>query len=255
MTTGAFPNDPSSRKAILVLQQHDLERCAYEPGAAQSLLDEEAYVLTFPVRSQGELSPAFQYIVDAGLARPGNILVQNPFDTNSYEDALLAHQRFALAKHMYFSNLCMLLGAKEVKVDQMDLRTRTAKFSINAKGERHGAGSQVRNESEELERFHTEINLRDEFAGAPPDIAAAEKLLRSTGLLRDQNMRTLLEMRRDGKNPLLTRELTLSLSNEAKSNLNVVGRLSVPNFVKLSADYKRVIEEQYDYSLKVIVRF
>lgn len=255
MTTGSFPNDPSSRKAILVLQQHDLEKCAYEPGAAQSLFDEEAYVLQFPVREKGEESRALRNLVDAGLARPGSMLVQSPFDSDIYEEASLAPQRFALAKHMYFSTLCMYLGAKEVSVEQIDLRTRTGKTSVDVKGERLGASAQMSIEAEELERFRAQMNLRDEFAGALPDIEAAERLLRRTGLLADPNMRTLLEMRRDGVNQLLARKLTLSLSSEAKSNLNVVGRLKVPQFVTLSGEYDRVIKEQYDYTLTVIVKF
>jgi len=47
----------------------------------------------------------------------------------------------------------------------------------------------------------------------------------------------------------------ISLSSEAKSNLNVVGRLKIPAFVKLSADYDRVVKEQQDYTLTVVVRF
>ena len=113
MTTGSFPLDARHRKAILVLDQHDIERCGYEPGAAQALLDEEAYVLSFPVRMQGDISPALQNVLDMGQARPGVILVQSPYDPDMYEEASLAVHRFALAKHMYFSTLCMYLGAKD----------------------------------------------------------------------------------------------------------------------------------------------
>ncbi len=84
---------------------------------------------------------------------------------------------------------------------------------------------------------------------------AAERLLQSTGLWADPNMRTLVEMRRNGPNRLETRKLALSLSNEAKCNLNVVGRLKVPTFVKLSAEYHHVVKEQQDYTLTVTVRF
>lgn len=255
MTTGSFPNDPSSRKAVLVLQNHDIEKCAYEPGAAKALLDEEAYVLQFPLRTQGEIPVALQNIVDSGLARPGNMLVQSPYDIDSYEEAVLAPQRFALAKHMYFSTLCMHLGAKEVVVEQIDLRTRSGKSTLDAKGERLGASAQVNVETEDLEKFRAQMHLRDEFEGGPADVIAAERLLRRTGLLADPNMRTLVEMRRGGANQLKTRKLVLSLSNEAKSNLNVVGRLKVPQFVKLSAEYDRVLKEQQDYTLTVVVRF
>lgn len=255
MATGFFPNDPSSRKAVLVLQDHDIEKCAYVPGAAQALLDEEAYILQFPLRIQGDFPIALQNIVDAGLARPGNILVQSPYDIDSYEEAALAPQRFALAKHMYFSTLCMHLGAKEVVVEQVDLRTRSGKSTLDVKGERHGASAQVSIEAEELEKFRAQMHLRDEFEGGPADVGAAERLLRRTGLLADPNMRTLVEMRRVGANQLKTRKLVLSLSSETKNNLNVVARLKVPAFVNLSAEYDRVVKEQQDYTLTVVVRF
>jgi len=57
---------------------------------------------------------------------------------------------------------------------------------------------------------------------------------------------TLFEMRRDGAGPLLTRRLILSLSNDAKSNLNVVGLLKVPTFVELTVKYDQVIKDQRD---------
>lgn len=255
MATGSFPENPGSRKAILILQQHDLEKCAYEPGAAQSLFDEEAYVLEYPLRPLGEVSTALENIVDANLARPGTVLVQSPFDSNAYEEASLAPQRFALAKHMYFSTLCMHLGAKEVTVEQIDLRTSSGKTSVDVKGERLGGSAQVTLDAENLETFRAQMNLHDVFTGGPADVVAADRLLRRTGLLNDPNMRTLVEMRRDGANQLKSRRLVLNLSSEAKSNLNVVGRLNVPSFVKLSVEYDRVVREQHEYTLTVFVKF
>lgn len=90
MTTGSFPIDPGRRKAVLVLQQYDLEKCTYEPGAAQALLDDEAFVLQFPICSEGNAPAALQNICDSGLARPGCVLVQSPYDPDTYEDASLA---------------------------------------------------------------------------------------------------------------------------------------------------------------------
>lgn len=255
MATGSFPIDPSSRKAVVVMQQHDIEKCAYEPGAAQAILDEEAYVLVYPVRVQGDAPTALQNIIDSGLARPGAILVLSPYDRDSYEDASLAAQRFALAKHMYFSTLCMHLGAKEVCVEQLDLRTRTGKTTLDVDGKRLGSNAHLTVESEELEMLRSQMHLRDEFAGAQPDLGAAERLLRKTGLWSDLTMRTLLEMRQDGANRLMTRKLVLNLSSEARSNLNVVGRLKIPVFVKMNAEYNSVVSEQHDYTLTVTVRF
>jgi hypothetical protein len=48
---------------------------------------------------------------------------------------------------------------------------------------------------------------------------------------------------------------TKSLGGVRGGNLNVVGRLKVPAFVKLSAEYDRVVKEQQDYTLTVVVKF
>jgi hypothetical protein len=105
------------------------------------------------------------------------------------------------------------------------------------------------------EKKLSQLQLKDEFAGALPNIPAAEAQLRRTGLAADPVMRSLLEMRRDGANQLLTRNRRLPLSSEAKSNLKVVGRLKLPAFFKLSAAYDRIVQEQEDYLLTVLVRF
>ncbi len=255
MATGSFPSDPAKRKVILVLPRHDIEKCAYEPGAAQVLLDDEVYVLQAPLRPPSEVPAALQNLLDAGLARPGSLLVQSPYDVDTYEEAALAPQRFALAKHLYFSTLCMHLGAQEVVVEQVDLHTRFGKSTLGTMGERLGVGGRIAVEAEELEKFRAQMHLRDEFEGGPPDIATAERLLRRTRLWADPNMRTLIEMRRDGSNQLKARKLVLSLSSEARSNLHVAGRLRVPSFVTLSAEHERVVKEQHDYTITVVVRF
>lgn len=67
-------------------------------------------------------------------------------------------------------------------------------------------------------------------------------------------MKSLLDMRR-GENMLKKRTLIINLSNEAKSNMNVAGRLKVPAFVNHQADYSRIIDEQYSYELTMEVQF
>lgn len=183
------------------------------------------------------------------------MLIQSPYNPDIYEDAALAPQRYALEKHMHFSTFCKHLGAKEVSVEQVTLQTGNRKWTLDAKGNRLGILAKFKATSEALEMFRAQMTLRDEFAGGPPDIVAAERLLRQRRLLADPNMQTLLEMRRDGPNQLVMRKLDLSLSSEAQKNLNVAGRLKIPAFVKLSAEYDRVVHERYDYTLTVLVRF
>lgn len=255
MSTGSFPSDPGRRRAILVLQQHEVERCQYEPGAERALVDDETYVLPLPLAVDDASHQALRTLSEAGLLRPNSMLVQSPFDVDSYEEAHLAPQRFALAKHMYFSALCRHLGATEVSVEQITLNTSKGEQSLDVKASRLGAKGGATVKSEDLSKVMSQMDLHDEFTGGAPDVPAAERLLRRAGLWGDPSMRSLIEMRRDGANQIKSRRVKLSLSSEAQSTLSVAGRFEVPKFVKISADYKRVVQERHEYQLTVLVKF
>ncbi len=255
MAFGSLPLDPASRRVVLVLQQHDVERCLYERDAARDLLDPEINILQFPLDAEECLPPYLKNIIDADLFRPGSILIQSPFDYNIYEEMSFAPQHFALAKHFCFSQFCMYLGAREVSVEQIDLRSRSGISTMKVNGEYSGIQAQANAIDEELEKFSAQMTLYDEFQGGRPQFDIAEKILRQTRLIADPNMRTLLEMRRSVTNQITTRKLILNLSSEVKKNLNVAGRLNLPAFLNLSAQYNRIVNEQYDYSLTVRVKF
>ena len=113
MTTVSFPTDPGSRKVILVLSQHDIERCTYEPNAGKALLDPETFVLGYPLpRGTNSQAPvALRNIIDSRLASPGSMLLQSPFMPDEYQDVANAPRIFALAKHTLFP-YCASISAR-----------------------------------------------------------------------------------------------------------------------------------------------
>jgi len=254
MSIGRFPLNANERRVILVLNEHDIEKCVLEPKAGRILIDDEAHILQYPLSDEEDI-PALRNIIDANLVRPGAMLIQSPYDADVYEDAENATMQFSLAKQMYFSTICMHLGAKEVIVEQVDRRTNSGKVSLKVEGERLGIGGQATVEDTELEIFRSLMSTKDEFKGGNPDIAAAECLLRRTRLIYNPNMRSLVEMRRCNSNQIVARKITLNLSSEAKTNLKIAGRIGVPEFINLSADYRKKIEETCEYTLTVEVRF
>ena len=52
-----------------------------------------------------------------------------------------AVERFALDKHMIFSELCMHLGAREVTVEQIDLKNTMGKTTVSVEGSLFMRGS------------------------------------------------------------------------------------------------------------------
>lgn len=251
-----FPSNPASRKAILVLSQHDVDKINLDSEAVKLLTDPNMYILRVPVFQDDSPPAALQNITGAGLDCPGNLLIQSPYDTEKYEDAAAATRRFALAKHLLFTALCGHLGAKEVVVEQVELITATSKQMWEASGKRPAlGGARTTGEWDEDEKFAAKLLLRSEFNGGQPDLSAAEQLLKRTGLLyADHAMQHLVDMR-NGSNLLKSHKLVMNLSSESKTNLSVAGRLAIPTFISLSGDYKRITTEQREYNVTVTVNF
>jgi hypothetical protein len=251
-----IPSDPDRRKVIVVLNEHNMRRCAYERDGVKHLLNDHTHVLQVPLPEAGDALLAKTNILDGRLATPGCILIQSPFDTNRYEDASSAPQNFAYEKHMHFSLLCKHLGAKEILVKQIDVVTREGVRTIGLTVERAGLlRLEGKTKKADEESFLRRFELRDTFVGAPPALAAADDLLRKTGLCKDADMLALVEMRRSETNPLLSRSLKINLSSESQSNISLAGKLTLPGWMKMHPEYGENLKETKEYVLEIMVRF
>lgn len=253
MTDSTWPDEPYRRKTVFVLNQTDIDALRFEKDGPELLLDEEVYILPFSFQQSNSV---VQDLIDSGLARPGTVLIQSPFDKDRYQNSTQAVEHFALDKHMYFSTLCMHLGACKVTVEQIDFKNteNRASWSLKSDVSMQGSG-EVKIENEELASFQSKLNLRDIFEGGSPDVPAARELLRQTGLLGDANMRSLLDTRQNPNNLLTSRELQLDMTTETQRNLNVLANLNVPAYLSLEAGYDRHIREQTEFNLTIKVDF
>nr|WP_294503903.1 hypothetical protein [uncultured Rhodopila sp.] len=252
MTTGAFPEDPSGRRAVVVLEQHDIENCSRK-GETQILTDAQTHVLIYPT-TEDNVGQALTNILGAGLNCPGTILIQSPFDLDEYVDAADASQQFALAKHTLLSNFCQLLGATRVSITQMEIITNGSVKTMKADGGRLVATAEGNLEVTANDKLCSQLSLVDEYEGGEPDVEAAEKLLRFSRLGGDPNMKSLLQARRAEGNPLTKRTLTVNLSTEANKNLKVVGRLQLPT-ATFGAEYASAVKQTKEYTLTLELLF
>ncbi len=252
MTMGVFPEDPSDRRALLVLEQHDIENFSRK-GETQLLTDSLTHVLACPI-IEDKGNQALSNILEAGLNRPGTILIQNPFNLDEYADAVDAIEQFALAKHMFLSNFCQLLGATKVSVTQLDIVTNGETQTIKVNGGRLDISAKGSVEQSVNDNVCSQLSLIDEFGGGDPNLEAAEKLLRSTRLSGDPNMRSLLQARKVAGNPLTRRTLTVNLSTEANKNLKVLGRLKLPA-ATFGVEYESALKQTKIYTLTLEVLF
>ena len=227
MADSKWPDDPSRRRAMFVLNQSDIEALRLDKDGAGLLLNEEVYILP---SSSEQSNPVVQELINSGLARSGAVLIQSPFEKDVYERSTQVMERFALDKHLYFSTLCGYLGARRVTVEQIELKKEEKKetLSIEVGDPSTGSGGNVKVENEELASLYSRLDLQDTFAGGSPDLQEAERFLRETGLLGDPNMRSLLKSQRPD-NPLTSRRLRLNVTSETQRNLDVLANFKAPH--------------------------
>ena len=253
MTDSTWPNEPHRRKTVLVLNQPEIDALEYREGGAELLLNEEVHILPSSLKPSNSV---VQGLFDSGLARSGAVLIQSPFDKDVYEDSKQAVERFGLDKHLHFSTLCGLLGARKVTVEQVEHKNAEGKTAFSIEGGVPIMGSgEGKIENEELTSFSNQLNLMDTFAGGSPNVPVAKELLKRTGLLGDANMRSLLEMCQNPNNPLTSRNLRLNMTSEVQRNLNVLARLDILAFLSLETDYNRHVREQTEFTLTIKVKF
>lgn len=258
MSENKFPSFHGARRAVVILKKNDIHSClddfCYEDK--RFLYDDEAFVLEYPPpKDTQDLPQALTNIIDSDLARPGLILVQSPYDRDSYVELDKAVEAFAIDKLRHFSRLCQLLGAKSVEVEQVEVKKggKSALYNVKANaGPLKAEGKVTMDYEESLSR---KFSIRSVFFGKMPDVDAAELFLRSKNLYGDTVMRQLLEQCSDNTNRLLKQEVTISLSSETKSTLGIVGKLNLPKEMGISLDYKTIAAINEEYSLTLLVSF
>ena len=239
----------------MVLNDHDIAKCEYE-GTIKGLLNEESYILRAPVPETESMPLALRNIIDARLASRGKLLVQSPFDRDLYEDASNALQRFSVAKHLLFSQVCMHLGAKTISVEQVNLRSEQGTSSLVFKaGNSPVVNAEVAAERAKLEKLLSVFSLRSEFKGGEVDIEAAQEVMRSNGLWGDSNMHALCEMRKNKRNLIKQHRVAMSLSRDVITNLAVAARLDVPRYLGISAEIDDACRRTDEYSIEAAVFF
>ena len=138
MTDKPWPDEPSRRKIVLVLNQDDIEALRFEDGGSDILLNEEIHILS---SHQSQPGPAVQTLIDQDLVTSGAVLVQNPFNKSLYYDESKAVEEIALAKRLHFLTLCGYLGVREVEIKQLTKSKEGRETTVSGEGGIPGAGS------------------------------------------------------------------------------------------------------------------
>jgi hypothetical protein len=249
MNLDAIPS--RKRKAVLVLTPEDLARLEYTPKGNELLLNEQIYLLVPTDSSESSLENNLE---SSGLLEIGNLLLQNPYDSSDYASLDKASSKFALAKYLHFTTLCGLLGARLVTVEQLEVKTSRGKQLFRGSLENLCTQGNIEGESKTFQEIRNNIKIKSTFDGGQANLEEAEKLLRKYKLLNDISMKSLIDQRK-GSNPIKSRELTLSLSEESKNTLKVISDVKIPAYTDLQAQLDQVRKEIYEFTLTIKVEF
>lgn len=245
---------PSSRRAILILEEHDIDRCEIA-GDTKFLYNDEILILPLPLQESKQSDNAIQNIISANLLRPGTVLIQNPYETDIYSTPDEAMTSFPLHKYLLFSCFCQALGARNVEIEEIDVSSQSGAIKFSASGEKLAATGNLNVDYQQFEKVQANLSLNDTFSGGEPDLIAAESLLVGAQLISDPNMRTLLNACKIRNNKITSRTLLIDLTKETKTNLQIAGEINIPATIKLNTEFAHLYETINQYKLKVRVDF
>ena len=257
MTDNPWPDDPSRRKIVLVLNQDDIIALDYDSEYDGDVLlnNEEVHILSSHPPEPG---PAVQALIDQGVVTSSAVLIQNPFDKSLYYRESEALEEIALAKRLHFSTLCGHLGAREVKVEQIRLKKEEHETTFSVEGGIPVAGSgKLDGKMEALYSFAHRLSVTHEFDGSEPNVQTATEFLQQTGLSNETIMQDMLN-KAQISNKLKSAKIGLNLITEGHQNLKVLANLNLEATklpISLESNYDRKEYERTEYTLTVAVKF
>lgn len=211
-------------KSVFVTDDATYRKLINDPKGV--LLVEDTEALIVPYSAKPEANDALvrdirDTLISAGRLESGSLVIKNPFEPMQYEPASSAIETFSMAKYYHFANLAKLLGAKSLSfqeaADEQQSSSVKAGASIKA-----SKAAEAKANLNQAATAALKSNLQQNmiFGGSDPQIDQATAYLEKHFLNFDQQMTSLIELR-SGANPIQSYHVTVNLSKESESTLNV----------------------------------
>ena len=244
------------RKLILALSKKDYDDLhASDKKEAEDILSNESlYILCLPLSPTLAAKKELQGLISSSNLIPGTLLVQNPFSPDEYEAGDVATDNISLAKHLHFTEVCMYLGAKSVRVVENNEDNKESQAEVEGEATYAGAGGKGKVEKKLTTRSSAAISLEDRYADdSEPDFLKAKEILQKTQLWwTDRALQNLYRMKEQGRDRLKSRRLVVNLAQEVTRNLSVSAEISsLPKILpKLASASLSVITKEFQHKKK-----
>jgi hypothetical protein len=248
-----LPPDPARRQVIVAMTKADRARCQANREGRVFIGRREVAVVELPLSARAlERDDLLDRLDSSHRLDPGTMLVQNPFRPDVYVEAEKAPETIARAKLFHVSQMCQILGAQTVAIEEITREDSSSTQTWSAGGKATGRGRfEGSTQGGKLDTLVREVQMFHRFEGDAPDIAAAEQYLREHGLSGDAQLEALVEMcGRD--NRLLEHRLHVSTQAELQRVREVVSNLKLP-LHRLQAQIEAASTEAASYSFRIAV--
>jgi hypothetical protein len=203
------------RDRIVVLARNDYNRARSE--APQLLADPFTTVIAVPLRPPHSEDPTLQAMSCA--LQPSAVLIRNRWGANAYVDATAVHEKLSLAKFNAFANVCQMLGATRLEVEE--LREVTEDGSVSSRVDFHVGKmqSQLTAGSEWFRRLAQSIKGQWTWRSGRCDTDLAARYAEQLGLLADPVISGLIQQRQFTGNALTEQLVELDVSSDAQREI------------------------------------
>ncbi|WP_149982244.1 hypothetical protein [Pseudoalteromonas rhizosphaerae] len=244
------------RRIVFVMRNNDIRALRNDNAHKALLYSDETAVIEYPACLESDLpSKALRNIIDSDIVRPNSILIQSPFSKDHYVELHKATESFAIEKMHHFSELCKLLGATFVETEQVEIESNGKKSVFILKGKMEVIEGETRVNQDSSSGLTRKLRISTSMSGGKPNIEKAKEFLHQKQLFGDIAMKSLIELVSGEENKILEQRVSISLSAEAKSALNLLAKLSVPAQFSISGEYKSSVERAEQYLLTFHVKF
>lgn len=257
-----LPAEPAKRRVIFVLSREQILELD-DRHSKDTTKDEFKFLHKRNPQVQiVEFESAFESsdpIVESLLAQPnlfnvGSVLIQDPYNPQTgYKLLSESSYAYAVAKCTHIADFFCILGASNIEVEQLEMKSYVGKTLFKGKIEDAiglGMGGGASAEASALDRMKNAIqvsfhNLKLRKISNPEH----EELVRQRIRLMDEYMRlSVFE-----KNLIQSGEfaLTTDFSTESRRVLDIALNLEVPSIIKLGAQFEKTKQETYSYVLSI----
>lgn len=242
------------RRVVIVLTDHEYEKCEYEQGAGVMFVTPGVRVLRYPSDSNDWFAI---HLEKRRLYYPGTILLQSPYNGMIYRQIEESNIAFAQEKFKHFFSICQLLGASRMSVERIELFEENSKNEWEIKSKINCLSSteiKIDGETGSLYRLRNSLGLAATLEGGDSNPAEAMKYANKFNLIGDIELESLIELR-SRSNRIKEWRKVINLSHEAESSLAFAASVKVPGFLSISGKYSQAMSVRREYMLTTKVTF